>query len=1061
MARRVSWLHLSDIHFCARDAWRDSAARGSLLEFLEAEMGESLPVPDLILCTGDIAFGELRTQSLAHQYEEAREFISRVMNLARNVSPELDYTRLFMVPGNHDVDRSAVNTDAQLYLVGLARDSRRHVDDINRRLADGSPAYRDTLKRLAAYREFAMSMCPHIKWDDQHLHYAHSLTIHDVPVQIVGLNSAWGCSGDEEERRLWIGTKAQLACVKRETSLRIGLVHHPLEWMTRPDSQFLEQRMGSDLHFLLHGHEHEYREVAMHGDFPVIGTGAVSAESKDEHGVLMVQLDLDAGTQERYVLLYDPNRGTWHRSERDTRNDHRLPDRILAHVIGPRRIVGPKVPESRRKYGAYFSREGRFGSHEAYDDRIERSSGTLNRDSVYFRTMWRDCCNHHCVNQMAGDPEKLHLLKGDASRLIAKDNIDAYFVRQIMETPLMASTANEDADDRNDTKISFDEFVKMVSDTPITGKDGAPPGENRISYLLGSAGVGKTLTVLKLCDVLRSAPVEASGDRAVPVYKDLHQERSWNESSPEIALAKSLQALGQEFLRELKACKFDTPPELRFESLDTAEAELKKLCEVAAKRKHYPVFVLDNGDRFFFENARYRFFPEYARSHQWRLEDTLIALIDRFVAEHALGKTAACVLLVCRKYVYSHCRRASDAADPHGPVRRDHRVFQVQPIPVGRIIASRLKMFEDCLAVLEGTYTNAAMFRERFEAIERRLASWGKGKDNEADSDALLVIICDLAHQGHRSFLNFLSALPVDVRRDSTLVERLFKQPYVLLRIYMSNMYKRYTERQGHFPNLFLNDCVIDPNKLYDRAHFAHVHTYWLRYLILRFVCAHDGHTCHSERIVEFFTGSLGYEEHLVRLSLGFLSDPNSSSCLDIVMPDRIKRNEEILRVSSRGALLVNERGNREPLCFSFDYLQLVTDDYLLAMPSTVARDIFVDADLGHTLKDGHEYARGSRQVLAAKIPAVIRFFMVLEASFRAEMGHRQAEDAVAKLAPDFKLIGEQLMTSIEKVLVKFDDMGSMLQSSPPRNIWNDQALRTSIRKAVDAYYDSPAQVTL
>jgi hypothetical protein len=481
------------------------------------------------------------------------------------------------------------------------------------------------------------------------------------------------------------------------------------------------------------------------------------------------------------------------------------------------------------------------------------------------------------------------------------------------------------------------------------------------------------------------------------------------------------------------------------------------LCQLAAKAGLYPVFVIDNGDRFFFENAKYRFFPNYARNQQWRLDDTLIALIDQFVAEQALGKVAACVLLVCRKYVYSYCRRASDAADPHGPVRRDHRVFQLLDLPADKIVSTRLRLINDCISQFDGAYTNATMFRERFESLRERLSSW----EHQSKKDTLLGTIWELAHQGHRSFLNFLSALPVDVRRDSHLVERLFDSPHVLLRLYMSNMYKRYTEDQGHFPNLFLNDCVVATHQDFDKAHLPHQHTYWLRYLILRFVAASPDGTCHSEKVVDFFVRRLGYEEHLVRISLGFLSDPNCSSCLDIVMPDRIKRNEEVLRISRRGSILVTERGGREPLCFSFDYLQLITDDYLLAMPKSVAGDIFVDAGLGHTLKDGHEYARGSRNVLGKKIPAVIRFFMVLESSFKAEMFHREAENAVSQIAPDFTAIGAKLVQSIEAVVARFDDMGALAQIAAPRSVWNDQALRSTIDKQIVEYYASPVPVAV
>ncbi|CAN7805288.1 metallophosphoesterase [Paraburkholderia hospita] len=1058
MTRQLTWLHLSDIHFCAKDAWRDSGARHALLQFLRDELGSSLPAPDIVFCTGDIAFGEMRAQSLDEQYAEAHIFLLEVLALLGSINNEVDARRLFIVPGNHDVDRDAVNSDAQSHVVSLARDSRRHIVEFNNRVAGKTTVYKHAMKRLAAYEQFVSKACPHVAFDAPHLHYAHALSVNGIKLQVVGLNSAWNCAGDEEERRLWVGAQAQLSCVTRDESLRIGLVHHPLEWMTKPDASLLEQRMGVDLHYLLHGHEHEFRVIDVQGGYSVIGTGAVSAESSDEHGVVIARLDLDSRMQDRHVLVYSSNDGRWSRSERCSKEQIVLPDCLVAQLEGATTHRPPVGSPVRPPYSLFFSREGRYGAHEEYDDRVERSVGTLNRDSVYFRTLWRDVFNHHCVNRLVGDPKELHFQKGDASRLFSKDNIDAYFVRNEMESPTMTATANNDIDDKNDMKLSFDEFVKYVSDPALIGEPGkSTQGENRISYLIGNAGIGKTLTVLKLCDTLRNGPHVESGLRPVPVYKDFHEERTWNQTSAEVALATSLQSLGQEFLTELSFCASPSqiPDSIRFDSPDTAEEQLRQLCSIAAKAKYYPVFILDNGDRFFFENARYRFFREYARQQEWRLDDTLIALIDRFVSEHALGKVGACVLLVCRKYVYRYCRRGSDAADPTGPVRRDHKVFQLMDLGAEKVILSRLRVIDTALTKLDNVYTNSQMFKDRFASIKSRLASW----ENKART-SLLGTIWELAHQGHRSFLNFLSALPVDVRRDSHLIERLLDTPHVLLRLYIANMHKRYTERQGHFPNIYLNDCTIDAEEKFERAHRPHIHTYWLRYLILKYISSKRG-VCHSEPLVEFFVQRLGYEEHLVRLSLGILSDPSSCNCLEIVMPDQLKRHEEILGLSRRGLILVEERGGREPLCFSFDYLQLITDDYLLSLPRSVASEIFVNADLGHTLKDGHEYARGARNVLRAKIPAVIRFFLVLEASFHAEMRHREAEAAVESLMPDFRGIGEKLVSSIEAVLNQFDDFDALKSAVAPRPIWEDAELKRQIEGVLADYYNAPVNVAL
>src|SRR6185503_3051324 len=71
----LTWLHISDIHFQPKTEWRDSAARKELLSYLKSafENDESLR-PDLVFCTGDIAFGETGSSPLDDQYNQAKTF---------------------------------------------------------------------------------------------------------------------------------------------------------------------------------------------------------------------------------------------------------------------------------------------------------------------------------------------------------------------------------------------------------------------------------------------------------------------------------------------------------------------------------------------------------------------------------------------------------------------------------------------------------------------------------------------------------------------------------------------------------------------------------------------------------------------------------------------------------------------------------------------------------------------------------------------------------------------------------------------------------------------------
>src|SRR5690349_10333309 len=90
----VTWLHVSDFHFRAGDPYdRDVVLRALVCSVRDyRERGRK---PDLIFATGDVAHGGKKAE-----YDAARPFFDDLLKAA-GVGKE----RLFVIPGNHDVDR--------------------------------------------------------------------------------------------------------------------------------------------------------------------------------------------------------------------------------------------------------------------------------------------------------------------------------------------------------------------------------------------------------------------------------------------------------------------------------------------------------------------------------------------------------------------------------------------------------------------------------------------------------------------------------------------------------------------------------------------------------------------------------------------------------------------------------------------------------------------------------------------------------------------------------------------------------------------------------------------
>ena len=97
--RSLRILHLSDVHFGQTDrsgtAWRMRRVLGKAWEEnLKAILADGKP--DLICFTGDIAYS-----GQSHEYAEATLFFDELLTRLG-----VDKSRLFVVPGNHDVDRN-------------------------------------------------------------------------------------------------------------------------------------------------------------------------------------------------------------------------------------------------------------------------------------------------------------------------------------------------------------------------------------------------------------------------------------------------------------------------------------------------------------------------------------------------------------------------------------------------------------------------------------------------------------------------------------------------------------------------------------------------------------------------------------------------------------------------------------------------------------------------------------------------------------------------------------------------------------------------------------------
>lgn len=254
-----SWVHLSDIHIGHGDAehgWDQALVLDALQRDIATVVARGDAKPDVVLVTGDVAFSGADRARTPTEYVGAREWLLAVAKAAE-VRPD----RVFVVPGNHDVQRSADKDRAVARMVKALRDGSEALDgalaDANERVALAG--------RMANYLDFASDFAPAclgVKTPpEKRFWWTHREVSRGLKVRLVGLNTALLCADDQDRGKLRVG-KDQVSNVLlnpplEEGELVVVLSHHPFSGGWLADERNVREWMRSRAHVHLSGHVHE------------------------------------------------------------------------------------------------------------------------------------------------------------------------------------------------------------------------------------------------------------------------------------------------------------------------------------------------------------------------------------------------------------------------------------------------------------------------------------------------------------------------------------------------------------------------------------------------------------------------------------------------------------------------------------------------------------------------------------------------------------------------------------------------------------------------------------
>ena len=318
----ITWLHLSDWHQKGKDFDRD-VVRDALIKDIKNRKGidGSLEKIDFVVFSGDVAY-----HGKAEEYQAAiTEFFDPILK-----ATGIECNRLIIVPGNHDLERAALDV--------LPSDLGQRLSmrtTVNEWLTDDRRR-RALLAPMDNYSQFVTNyLGKNVAGPEPAYGSVRQFEVEGKKIAVIGLNSAWLCArhkegpaGKEEVNdygHLIVGEPQvrEALHASADADVRIAVLHHPFDWLAPTDTlaekNTIRRQLSKQCHFILHGHEHDSDVSASRsitGDSVIVSAGASydrpeTLASRYANGYNFVHLDLATWRGTVYLRCYEDRRREW------------------------------------------------------------------------------------------------------------------------------------------------------------------------------------------------------------------------------------------------------------------------------------------------------------------------------------------------------------------------------------------------------------------------------------------------------------------------------------------------------------------------------------------------------------------------------------------------------------------------------------------------------------------------------------------------------------------------------------------------------------------------------
>jgi UDP-2,3-diacylglucosamine pyrophosphatase LpxH len=314
----IRWVHLSDLHL---EKGQESDIQ-HVLNLLWVDLDEQIAVLGGPL---DLAFfsGDLARNGSEEEYMAARKRF--ILPLLEHTG--LDASRLYLVPGNHDVSWAGESDPddpktTKVDLSGSIKEALKSPKEADK-LWESALANTHIFPRMAAFDAFSKKAI--LKRRLPACTKTHRPPVGDQRrLDIVMLNSAWvsgltkdQASGEPHDAGSLLVTSRQLDAalgVPADADLRVLIMHHPIDWLNERDRKIVAAQICGACQIILHGHLHiptiQIVETPQ-GQSIVIPAGSLYKGSDHLNGYNLVELDLRTGCGTVVLRRSTPQLDQW------------------------------------------------------------------------------------------------------------------------------------------------------------------------------------------------------------------------------------------------------------------------------------------------------------------------------------------------------------------------------------------------------------------------------------------------------------------------------------------------------------------------------------------------------------------------------------------------------------------------------------------------------------------------------------------------------------------------------------------------------------------------------